>query len=165
MRTLATRQPWATYIAEGWKTIEVRSWRTEYRGPLLIPASGKPCTIGREDGSSSLLPTQCLVCVVDLVDVRPWLRHEAEAACLDNEDWDTGYWGWHLANPRHVQPVPHKGRLQLYHTPDEQIVTLPAGWHYLDFPAAVCQRCGYPPGLDWLDGGETCPRCKLVQPA
>lgn len=26
-----------------------------------------------------------------------------------------------------------------------------------------CQRCGYPPGQDWLDGGETCPKCKLVQ--
>lgn len=26
-----------------------------------------------------------------------------------------------------------------------------------------CQRCGYPPGDDWLDDGETCPNCKLVQ--
>lgn len=26
-----------------------------------------------------------------------------------------------------------------------------------------CHRCGYPPGNDWLDGGETCPQCKLVQ--
>lgn len=31
-------------------------------------------------------------------------------------------------------------------------------------PAGVyCQRCGYPPGDDWLDDGETCPNCKLVQ--
>ena len=26
-----------------------------------------------------------------------------------------------------------------------------------------CRRCGHPPGNDWLDGGETCPNCKLVQ--
>lgn len=26
-----------------------------------------------------------------------------------------------------------------------------------------CMKCGYPFGSDWLDGGETCPKCKLVQ--
>lgn len=26
-----------------------------------------------------------------------------------------------------------------------------------------CRLCGYPAGDDWLDGGETCPKCKLVQ--
>lgn len=25
-----------------------------------------------------------------------------------------------------------------------------------------CMRCHYPAGDDWLDGGETCPVCKLV---
>lgn len=28
---------------------------------------------------------------------------------------------------------------------------------------AACNKCGYPVGDDWLDGGDTCPRCKLVQ--
>ena len=28
---------------------------------------------------------------------------------------------------------------------------------------AACMKCGHPPGEDWLDGGETCPRCKTVQ--
>lgn len=164
MRTLAVRQPWATYIAEGWKTVEVRTWRTDYRGPLLIPASGKPCIIDRDDGSESLLPTQCQVCVVDLVDVRPWLRHEAEAACLDPEDWDTRFWGWHLANPRHVWPAAHKGRLNLYQTPDHDIHLLPPGVHYLDAPSpSLCARCGHPPGPDWLNEAAACPRCGRVQ--
>lgn len=26
-----------------------------------------------------------------------------------------------------------------------------------------CERCGHSYGPDWLDEGETCPRCKLVQ--
>lgn len=30
MKTLAVRQPWATYIAEHTKTIEVRTWRTAF---------------------------------------------------------------------------------------------------------------------------------------
>lgn len=28
---------------------------------------------------------------------------------------------------------------------------------------ACCSKCGYPAGTDWLDDGDTCPRCKLVQ--
>lgn len=161
MRTLAVRQPWATLIAEGDKTIEVRTWRTDYRGPLLIAASGKPFPLDYGDGRRVNLPTQRLVCVVDLIDCRPWLREEKEAASL--EEWDTGFWGWHMANPRHVRPVAHKGKLSLYETPAEQITYLPPGWHYLDFPRADCHRCGHPAGIDWLDEGETCPNCKLVQ--
>lgn len=26
-----------------------------------------------------------------------------------------------------------------------------------------CRKCGHPHGPDWIDGGETCPKCKLVQ--
>lgn len=26
-----------------------------------------------------------------------------------------------------------------------------------------CKKCGYPYGDNWLDGGETCPKCRLVQ--
>lgn len=132
MKTLAVRQPWATYIAEGHKRIEVRSWQTHYRGPLLIAASGKPLQQVNDLGEAEILPSQRLVCVVDLVDCRPWLRNEAEAACLDDDDWDTGFWGWHITNPRHVRPIAHKGRLMLYETPVAQIEYLPPDMHYLD---------------------------------
>ena len=38
MRALTIRQPWASLIAAGMKTIETRSWSTKYRGPLAIHA-------------------------------------------------------------------------------------------------------------------------------
>ena len=38
MRALTIRQPWASLIAAGVKTIETRSWSTKYRGPLAIHA-------------------------------------------------------------------------------------------------------------------------------
>lgn len=38
MKTLTVRQPHASLIALGVKTIETRSWSTRYRGPLLIHA-------------------------------------------------------------------------------------------------------------------------------
>lgn len=38
MKALTIRQPWASLIAEGVKTIETRSWSTKYRGPIAIHA-------------------------------------------------------------------------------------------------------------------------------
>jgi hypothetical protein len=38
MKALTVRQPYAQLIALGVKTIETRSWATNYRGPLLIHA-------------------------------------------------------------------------------------------------------------------------------
>lgn len=37
--TLSLLQPWASLVAIGAKCIETRSWRTDYRGPLLIASS------------------------------------------------------------------------------------------------------------------------------
>lgn len=42
MKTLSIRQPFASLICRGIKTIENRTWKTDYRGKLLIHASGKP---------------------------------------------------------------------------------------------------------------------------
>jgi hypothetical protein len=39
---LSLKQPWAALLAHGRKTIEVRRWRTGYRGPLLIHAARVP---------------------------------------------------------------------------------------------------------------------------
>ncbi|GHT65427.1 hypothetical protein FACS1894110_07270 [Spirochaetia bacterium] len=42
MKTLSIRQPYATLVCRGIKTVENRTWDTKYRGKLLIHASGKP---------------------------------------------------------------------------------------------------------------------------
>src|SRR4051812_42520238 len=39
VKVLSLTQPWASLVAIGAKQIETRSWRTHYRGPLLIHAS------------------------------------------------------------------------------------------------------------------------------
>ena len=38
MKVLTIRQPWATLIVEGYKRFEFRSWKTNYRGDILIHA-------------------------------------------------------------------------------------------------------------------------------
>ena len=39
MKVLTIKEPWATLIIEGYKKYEFRSWKTNYRGKLLIHAS------------------------------------------------------------------------------------------------------------------------------
>lgn len=41
MKTLTLWQPWASLVAGGAKTIETRSWGTDYRGPLAIHAAAQ----------------------------------------------------------------------------------------------------------------------------
>jgi len=38
MKVLTIRQPWASLIIEGYKQYEFRSWKTNYRGKILIHA-------------------------------------------------------------------------------------------------------------------------------
>ena len=50
MKVIVIRQPWAWLIVHGFKDIENRSWRTRYRGALLIQASaGLPTKHALED--------------------------------------------------------------------------------------------------------------------
>lgn len=38
MKVITIKQPWATLIAEGYKEYEFRTWKTNYRGDILIHA-------------------------------------------------------------------------------------------------------------------------------
>lgn len=54
MRALTIRQPWASLIAAGVKTIETRSWATSYRGSMLIHAGKhKPKNVWLSDDSEA----------------------------------------------------------------------------------------------------------------
>lgn len=38
MKVITIKQPWATLIAKGYKEYEFRTWKTNYRGDILIHA-------------------------------------------------------------------------------------------------------------------------------
>jgi hypothetical protein len=113
MKALSVRQPWASLIALGEKTLECRSWTTRYRGPLLI------CASQRGDWVSALAskklrdaptPLGVALCIVDLVDVRPARPGDERAACCHVHDGFV----WEFREPRCVEPVPVKGKLGLW---------------------------------------------------
>jgi ASCH domain len=134
MKALTIRQPWAHAILHLGKDAENRSWRTHYRGLLLIHAAAYHERHPREQlaqymrrppSAKSLidLPTGYIVGVVEVV------------GCVRNSRsrWaERGGWHWLLKNPRPIKPVKCNGRLMLW-TPSRSVMKgLPAWVRKLD---------------------------------
>jgi hypothetical protein len=112
MKALNVRQPWASLILAGRKTIELRSWATRYRGPLVIVASRGPDwhALARKEALDG--PRGVILAHVALVDVRP-VRLEEDAADALGVPMPGDY-AWVLARPRALDQVAVRGRLGLY---------------------------------------------------
>lgn len=105
IKALTVRQPWANLIASGEKTIEVRTWRTDYRGELLITASASP----------KIEPFGCALVIVDLVDVRPMTPDDFGAAHFNAGASVERKFAWVIENPRLIsRPKKMRGRLGLW---------------------------------------------------
>ncbi|MDQ3956521.1 MAG: ASCH domain-containing protein [Actinomycetota bacterium] len=115
MKALSVKQPWAWTIAAGYKNVENRSRRTNFRGGLLIHAGAELDPAGFqflwEMGLYKALPADLprggLVGMVEVVDcVR---GYESEWAL-------PGQWHWVLAHPREFRNVlPCPGRLGMFY--------------------------------------------------
>ena len=101
MRALSIKEPWASLIASGEKTIETRTWKTNYRGPLLVCASKRPKRV----------LSGCAIAVVELVDCRPMVRADEGAARCN---YYYGAYAWELKNVRQIKPFSVEGKLGLF---------------------------------------------------
>jgi len=131
MKTLSLLQPWASLVVMGVKKIETRSWKTDYRGPLLIHASlGKKGSLLSAEApfkkfikAFKSLPFGSVIGVVLLEDVVPvehLLLSDHELASLTMEekafgDYSKGRYAWLLTDPKIFDhPIPFKGTLGLW---------------------------------------------------
>jgi hypothetical protein len=108
MKALSVQQPWASLIALGIKTIEVRSWRTNFRGKLLICASGHDVEV-----DDLFFPAGYAVGIVDLVDIRPLTKRDLRKAHI-GELPEEPQLAWVLKNAFEITPFPVKGKLQIF---------------------------------------------------
>jgi hypothetical protein len=120
MRTLTVRQPWASLIASGAKTIEIRSRRTNYRGPVVILAgkgSDPQCD------PDTVYPHGVTLCVVELLDCVPLTPEHQESSCVPTDRFSAAveaeHFAWVLSEPIPVKPVAVRGQLGLLAFPAE----------------------------------------------
>lgn len=70
MKVITIKQPWATLIAEGYKEYEFRSWKTKYRGEILIHA-GKGIdrkAVSRFENLHLQYPQGCIIAKAEITD-------------------------------------------------------------------------------------------------
>jgi hypothetical protein len=101
VKALSIQQPWANMIASGEKTIETRTWTTEYRGSLLIVSAKTP----------RIEPAGCAVALAELVDCRTMTQNDEIEACCDAYP---SAFAWILRRIRKLHPFPVRGQLGLF---------------------------------------------------
>lgn len=115
MKALSLNPVYALQVFVGMKTIECRSWKTDYRGDILICSTAKHIT--------DTIPSHAL-CIVRLADIVPFTRKHLEAAQMSASDYKQGQFAWIFEDLRYIKPFPVKGKLSLWEC-DEEIKVLP----------------------------------------
>lgn len=105
LKALSIHPYFAGMIFAGKKTVECRTWKTDYRGDILICSTAK-----RWKGTIS----GHALCIVRLADVVPFEKKHLEAACMQKNDFAPGLYAWILTDLRIIRPIPLKGKLSLW---------------------------------------------------
>lgn len=98
MKALSVRGDYIMDMIAGKKKIEYRSWKTNYRGPILMCSTAKKVA-GAAPGYA--------LCIVNLTDIQyfPWE--------------DMYHWNIELADV--IKPIHVKGQLKLFNVDDDLI--------------------------------------------
>lgn len=110
---ISVRQPWAALLVAGVKTVEIRSWKTQIRGSVLIHAAKTPDL--RAEGWARLNTPELrelanlrggIIGVANLIDCVNYKTQDAFAQDVDSHcnapEWfrDAGLFGFVFQNAR-----------------------------------------------------------------
>lgn len=124
MKVITIKQPFASLIAEGIKEYEFRTWKTKYRGEILIHAGKGVNKKAMEKFKKYNLeyPMGCIIAKASLTDC---IKIDTEArgilneknslvysSVINNTEWD-GY-GFKLENVKKIKPISLNGKLSLW---------------------------------------------------
>ena len=101
MKALSVRGDYVMQMINGTKKIEYRTWKTNYRGPILM------CSTAKRVPNSA--PGYAL-CVMDLYQI-------------DWNDVDQCYY-WYIKLKNLIDPIKVKGQLKLFNVDDDVIIPI-----------------------------------------
>ena len=123
MKTLSIREPYATLIKNKIKFVETRSWKTNYRGKVLIHSCKEKFLIKNKIKhlvNVDELKYGYILCEADLVDciyIDENYANKMENDYLNNflcGDYNIGRYAWVLSNIRSIKPIEISGQLGLW---------------------------------------------------
>lgn len=121
MKVLSIREPWASIIINGYKEYEFRSWKTNYRGKILIHASKniEKENVERFKELNLNYKQGFIIGEAELVDCIP-VTKEFENNLINRNELiyggtknRTGY-AWKLKNIKAIKPIQAKGQLGIW---------------------------------------------------
>lgn len=125
MKVITIKQPFATLIAEGLKEYEFRTWKTKYRGEILIHAGKRidKKAMKRYEHLNLEYPIGQIIAkatITDCLYVDDKLKQELKeknslvyyGILNDDNSWD-GY-GFKLENIKKIPPIEVNGKLSLW---------------------------------------------------
>lgn len=124
MKVLTIKQPFATLIAEGLKSYEFRTWKTKYRGEILIHAGlgVDKKAMKKYENLGLEYPNGCIIAKCNLTDcvfvdenVRKMLQEKnplVYGSIIKYTKWN-GY-GFKLENIKKIKPINIKGKLSFW---------------------------------------------------
>ena len=119
MKALSLRQPWAELILQGIKTIETRTWNTQFRGRFYIHAAKSVNKLWCELFGIQNSVTGMLVGSAELVEVKEYnslvqWAADNEKHCCPLDIWTKKRYGFVLKNVLRITPIPCKGKLNFF---------------------------------------------------
>jgi len=109
---ISINEPWASMIARGRKTIEVRSWRTRHRGQILLCASAIP---------SSEISGKAFA-LAEIVKIRPLTPADVTHT---GGYYGVGMWAWILENIQRIEPFRVSGKPGIFKVDLPKLMTVP----------------------------------------
>ena len=101
LHAISIKEPWASMIAQGEKTIEVRTWKTNIRGQIILCASANP----KSDISGKAFA------LAEIVEVRKMKSCDKK---YSGGVYSPECFSWVLKNIKRFEPFPIKGKLGFY---------------------------------------------------
>jgi len=122
MKVLSIKEPWATLIINGYKEYEFRSWKTNYRGKILIHASKnmEKDKVKRFSDLKLEYNPGCIIGEAEIVDCIAVTREFENDLINKNElvygaSRNRNGYAWKLENVKIIEkPIAVKGRLGLW---------------------------------------------------
>lgn len=123
MKVITIKQPWATLIAKGYKEYEFRTWKTKYRGEILIHA-GKGIdkkAMARFENLKLEYPIGCIITKAQITDCIPidddfrkkvLPKNPNVYKGLNKTEWK-GY-GFKIENVEEIETIEINGKLSLW---------------------------------------------------
>lgn len=128
MKVLTIKEPYATFIMQGLKKIETRSWNTKYRGEIYIHAGKSKDFIKKIKNPSVLnllenseLNYGNIICKAELIDCIYMTKEFINKIKNENNNeyilgqYKVGRYAWILKNVQKLdKKIPAKGKLNIW---------------------------------------------------